>query len=629
MAEHAYQVEDLIRRGVYDLDRWIALGPSAMAALERLGVEYEIPDDFYSDEEFQEFCDGTHKQVEFLCDRLDQRLLEHHEELKTLGMPPFRFHIFPLLMIFDAVRGRAFQLRKIFQAYPESTVRIHNGENDRPESFGLLFTNEETLWGHVATLPGWKAQIEILLEPTTVVAKVGSKRDLLGFVKKHVLKSLLLTTAARLLSLRDYRGLVRLIDNNREALLFVNAPYEWTHVLSRLEDDGRRILFVSEHLFECKIDRDIAEVPQGSFEQIESDPELMNCFGFEGIDFYPLLRDRLSSVWSDSPAEFERVARQVGQLMRRYKVRAVLRCSSASGIDHAINQSARVLGIPVLAWQHGAVSYDERITQFHDYADSMTADYTLVYGREVAKAYTNYGRQFSAKVVPVGAPSLDRMSSGNHSEQRSKPILESSGRRHRILYASTNYMQNHWYSGWSPAYSERRVFQDQSVIASRLRMLLEKDSVEVIVKLHPSDQYQEPPWLSEFAGVKNTRIVKDEAPLPELLRRAEAVVLDFPSTTLLQAIATGLPVFVLTRHLRYPRETEAMLGRRACVADDAGVLMNGLQAFLESGVYPANLEDMLFLEGYGTHLNDGKSGERAVEIVSNVTGRGLHDQILS
>jgi hypothetical protein len=162
-------------------------------------------------------------------------------------------------------------------------------------------------------------------------------------------------------------------------------------------------------------------------------------------------------------------------------------------------------------------------------------------------------------------------------------------------------------------------------------MLAESDAAEVVIKLHPNHQYQEPPWVSELGAVKSIRMVKDEESFTDLLRRTEVAVLDFPSTTLLQSLATGLPVFVLTRHLRYPHETKAMLGRRAIVADNARALMDGLQVFLESGVYPANLEDNLFLGHYGTHLGDGKSADRALHVLSDVLAQvsALPDHMLA
>ena len=624
LAEHDYQVRDLVKRGLKDRDKWIALGPSAMACLDDLNVGYEIPEDFYSSNEFAEFCTHTHRHVEGLCNRLDQLLLDFHPEIRRLDMTPFRFYIVPLLEVFDAVCGRVFQLQKILAAYPTYSASIHQGRNFPWNSNDLLFSNKETLWGHTASLSGWDSRIETLPEPGAWDGKIPSRgvhSPLKLNLKKHILKSLWLTSAARFWMLGSYRGLLKMIRTDREVLLLVSAPYEWAQVLSALNQDRRRILFVAEEYFDSKVDSDISRVPQGSFEQFESDAGLMSCFNLSGVNYYPLLKDRLSWIWQTSPEQFATVARRVAQLKRQYKVAALLRCSSSSGIDHAINQSARSLGIPVLAWQHGAVIHQERITQFRDYADSMTSDFTLVYGREVEKAYTDYGRQFSAKVISIGAPNLDLMDSGSQSAQGSLP-----NSKKRLLYATSNYMENHWYCGFTPPYSDRLVFRDQSIIISCLRMLAESHAAEVVVKLHPSYEYQEPPWVSELRAVRNIRIVKDQESLTDLLRQSEVAILDFPSTTLLQSLAAGLPVFVLTSHLRYPRETQAMLSKRAFVAEDAQSLIGGLQKFLDSGEYPANLKDTSFLEGYGTHLNDGKSGERAFELVARITGNGLRDQ---
>ena len=47
LVENSTQVKDLLSRGMRDKGQWIALGPSAMAAMEEAGILYCIPEDFY------------------------------------------------------------------------------------------------------------------------------------------------------------------------------------------------------------------------------------------------------------------------------------------------------------------------------------------------------------------------------------------------------------------------------------------------------------------------------------------------------------------------------------------------------------------------------------------------------
>jgi hypothetical protein len=619
LAEHAHQVEDFVRRGVHDPDQWIALGPSAMASLDSMGLDYKIPEDFYQAGDLADFCDDTHKLVRRLCEFLDLRLPDHSPAIKSLGLPVFRFNIFALLVLFDGVRSRIFQLAKIFAAYPDYTIQIHKSETCESRATDLFFSNKDTLWGRVASLKGWQVSLELLsdLDPnerTTTRSVAPTARQK---VKRLISKSPFLTSAARLSSQRNYHGLWNLFARTRATVLVINEPYEWAHILPRLSKEGLKILFVSEGHFSDGNNESGEELRPG-FKLLESDPSFQRYFEFGGVDYYPLLKDRLAWIWHASPGLFEDVSRKVSELKERHNISALLRCSSAPGTDHAINESARRFGIPVLVWQHGAVSCYRKITQFRDYADLMTSDYTFVFGKDVAAAYGQTGREFPARVIAVGAPSLDAIAnSKEYSAARPRQSGPAGGRK-RLLYATSNYMQNHWYYGWPPPQSDRKFFQDQLCIVNYLRTASEQGLVDAIVKLHPAPEYLDPPWVSDLNTTDALRVVKGEESFDDLLKRSDVVVLDFPSTTLLKSLATASPVFVLTGHCLFNAEAQAMLGKRAVAVGKADELVSALRSFFADGSYPANVKDQSFLKGYGTHLNDGKSGARALEILSDI-----------
>jgi hypothetical protein len=53
LVEYGSQVEDFLGRFGSDFGHWIALGPSAMWALDQKGIRYEIPESFYQPEELE------------------------------------------------------------------------------------------------------------------------------------------------------------------------------------------------------------------------------------------------------------------------------------------------------------------------------------------------------------------------------------------------------------------------------------------------------------------------------------------------------------------------------------------------------------------------------------------------
>ena len=118
LVEHSGQVEDLLSQGMKDKGTWIALGPSAMWALDRAGISYKIPEDFYIHRELGEICLKNHQRVEELCRELDKIIRKFSPDLVKLKMQPFLFSMFPLIVAFDALVSRIFQLQAILKVNP-------------------------------------------------------------------------------------------------------------------------------------------------------------------------------------------------------------------------------------------------------------------------------------------------------------------------------------------------------------------------------------------------------------------------------------------------------------------------------------------------------------------------------
>ena len=92
-------------------------------------------------------------------------------------------------------------------------------------------------------------------------------------------------------------------------------------------------------------------------------------------------------------------------------------------------------------------------------------------------------------------------------------------------------------------------------------------------------------------------------------------MVDVPTTTLLQAIATKLPVFVLNSVVSAPLKDLHILSNRAVCASSAAGLMNKLEEYLRTGQYEADVNSREYLRRYGTHLDDGKSDIRAADFI--------------
>lgn len=625
LVEHQHQVYDLVSRGMRDKGQWIALGPSAMWALEQEKISYRIPEDFYSVENLENLSLKTHKKVEWLCCHLDNIILEKFSDLKQQGIRPLLFHIFALNMLFVGLVGRIFKLRAILDAHPGHTVYVHNGPHYQPSIFGIGFSNRETLWSHLLTLPGWDIELKLLKEPERMTrdplpslrSKIGSLREI---VEGPVKSSILGYTIMKHVKSKEWSQLWNFLGSNARGTILINGSvYEWADVLPLLRSAGWNLIYSSQECFgKYKIDanKDIEPL------FFEDDRNIMDCFQYCGVSFYPLLKGRFLWLIEDSPALYTQIIHNFVQAAKNYKICAVLSGNNTTGIEHAVNQVARHLGIPVLSWQHGFIMPHKDLMQFYEFSLLMTSDFAFVYGDKVKRILETYQHKFAAKVRAIGAPSLDRIKV-SISETKQKMNGRNTQAVH-ILYATTNYYQNSWYVGFSPPFRDCCFYRDQLFIMNSLQKLV-KDApldITVTVKLHPNHLIDDPPWIRDFNCVEKVVLIKRRPSFSELLLSHDVVLLDVPTTTSLQAISTKLPVFTLMSHWRYPREARALLEKRAICMDNVQTLMDAIRDYLYSSNYNADIEDNSFLKMYGLHEHDGKSAERAVkEVLEIIEGK--------
>ena len=595
LAEHENQVKDFLRRGLKG--EWIALGPSAMWALEKQGINYKIPEDFYSPEELERICINSHHRVESLCKLLDEEMFKQNPELREWGIKPFQFNIFPLTILFDGIVGRLFILRSIFKKYPDYKIWVHKNSAFQPGFFGLTFSNELTLWGQLLSIPGWNKEISFLpgkgkaLSFSKMVANLWNRGKSIIKRFKSYLKA-----ATRIISR----------DKSRNFLLYGDTG-EWKYVLPLLLKSNDKVIPLNGENFGPDISGGKSKF---SKMVIEASPDF---FTYEGLYFYPLLESRLNWIKSNTPLIATAIIRELQSLIRQFNPKAILVSNCADFISHCANQIVKYFRLPVINWQHGFVFKDKIISQLNEFNDLMTSDVLFVFGPKVEKAYQDYLDKFQTKVVTIGAPSLDAL---KNNEGR----IPHDSKKWRVLYVTTNYYQNIWYGGFYPPFSDRLFYQDQMTIMEGLKEIERTtDLVEgIIVKLHPAGIFDDPPWLQDFRGNLKFKFIRKSPTFSELLGESDAIIIDAPTTTLLQALTTRRPLFVLTRHIKYPTYAQEMLDKRAVCSDSAATLMRKLNEFLKTDSYPANLLDREFIRAYGTNLDDRKSAERTVKVLENM-----------
>lgn len=139
------------------------------------------------------------------------------------------------------------------------------------------------------------------------------------------------------------------------------------------------------------------------------------------------------------------------------------------------------------------------------------------------------------------------------------------------------------------------------------------------LKLHPGD-HQKGHIYSYIEDKKysNISLIKNECSFSVLVHHSEIILVDFPSTTLLQAISSKKVVFVLLKYLSISGNARNLLMKRAYCSDDPGELLDMMERYI-SGLpmkqHP-DVNNTEFLEEFGISCNDGRVAERVMSVLN-------------
>lgn len=611
LVEHAWQVADFRARPEFRGCRWIALGPTAMDALDQGGLPYTTPDEYGAPEALRQECRAQFEQVRVVAERMDREIVATQPEWQEWKTGPFGLQLWQVAKFTDGLRGRVAQLRNILAHFPAPTrFAIHQGPEPNWDWLRMEWRDHDLLWGRLLALPGWNREVTIRNAIPSLPVRTGQTPAATDGAPERLR--------------RFAKGLVRFV---RRSLPTVGARHD--PVVGILNDAGlwsevTKVL-AAGRIRAVAIPRP-ASVPPAALRMIrpgqpwatvtlERWEQWVDRWAVGEIDYRPLVKDRI--CWMMERAGLVAGETRV-ELMRygqRQPLAGLLGIAASDFLLQLTKQFYLNRGVPVITFQHGATWFNRQITLRYDLIDLAGSSLLLTYGEAARTAYLASCPGSESRVVAVGSPRLDRL-------RTEKPLRSRNDPPRRILYLTNNYYQNRWYCGLNPPFSDTRLFSEQDSIQRRLRAWVKtRPRLHMTVKMHPSRFGDALPFGEELkrAGVK---VVKNQTAVATLLKRSDVVILDTPTTMMLEAMALGLPIFVLTSVVAPPPAHLALLRRRVVCADSAAELMDRLESFLVSGRYPAELAECDYLKLYGTHHHDGGSARRAADIVAALVRAG-------
>jgi hypothetical protein len=624
-------------------ERIIALTPHAEYALDRLGVPYRRPEDYYDEERLEGLGIGNFQVVERLCTFLDEYWQRAMPYFADHSLRPAWSCVYELKMLYDAITIRLFQLQGILDCERPARVVFYRTAE---EAFGedLRWQKHESIYSHVLQLLCRVRGIEAVgiewhppSEPTSpgrkpAAAKEWVKRGLKNLLERggvwptiELYRKVGLRMALPGLLSRLFR-----LGHPKGAVLFNSLDYGVPWVLASLLDRKDLDLWLwregeAPQRFGRLPSLKISLAPEGispltdrmldeAWLALRTESEFRRFFISQGLDWFGLVESRLHFF---STTVLQRLAyfhQQASSWLRQMRLAAVVSCPTVGPWRRTLIRAAKENGIPVIVLPQGEVG--SHFVPINYYIDPIVADWYLAYGPGVVEyLYSHYpSLQKTMKAIPTGAPMIDGLRRApGRSELCRRFGLDPT--RRIVIYVLTTILGNQRYISYH-GWSDSEYFRITKHIMS---LFTAYHDIQLVLKVHPNEAHPRSPLVEyvQDQGLRNCKIV-GAYPFDQMVNLADMFIMDVSTTALLQMMTTDTPIYIFNNLFRWEPEALEALRKRVYLFDDLDAFCQQLDMDLRSGrCFERLLVDRTFLQLYGVP-EEGTAAERCAQAIREI-----------
>ena len=585
----------------------IATTPQASWDLETKNIPYKLLNTYHNAEKIYNAGIKNYEPLFQFCQRIDSKIADQDETIKKNGLCPASDNFFIIKILYDALLTRTIILYEIIdQEKPELIVTFGPIERKSPLGNKCFppFDDDDNIYNFLLSLEGW---------PCKTLQLLRSGRDLNTHNSDNNNKSLkgraLLKIPHRIYSfIKSGDGLISNIKNlyyriknrlcSNKSLLLIGT-YDWNYIIPILRQKGYRIYPVTHP--SCKLIE--------TFEldhNIISDDLVTGLCCWNEINFSSIFNRIFFRTVQNSISCANTLCESWEQVISKNKPSAVLTSARISFSECVPLHVARVHKIPVLTWQHGAAGPHKAPILF--FVELMNTNIHLCWGTGVLEwIKTDPQNFFITPSIAVGSYDLEKMYFAR----------DSSRREFDALYVTASYFGNNYYVSIQYQQTDTSFWNTQQKIIK----ILGESNKKVKIRLAPAQQNEHIHDFISSRGYGNLNTDMNGFTYVDLAKRSDVIIIDWPSTTLLQAIALRKIVFVLLKHITLTDEAVRMLKKRAYCSEDIDEFVEMIRRYFSNEPLDQNpdMNNTEFLEMYGTSTLDGQVANRVLEILNNVT----------
>lgn len=595
-------------------DRWLAVTPMAMHELELAGESFQLDGDVVDPEALNRIGRENFSVVEALAEAYDRDVTARCPVLAEAGVRPFRDHFRFIKFLADALTTRLAILHRLREDGVGAWCKVRGARRGPADSHDLFYDARASVYEEALELLAAQAGAQVTWLPSADSAPAAPDPSRRTWPR----------AAGRL---RDWVWQRRLAERaGGPCLLTLSTGYELQAVLRMPWACRRMVGWLDLSSLELRCARsgvrwrvdggkiapaDWRHVVQGVVVGAPGDAAEALCRR-QGISYAAPVRGALQRYFTEEVPQALAARSLVDAVHRQVGVAALISATGPSNAAaRAVSTYCERERIPVTVVQHGGYGYtDNPVTAYHEFG--FTGDY-LSWGPGV-EAHCGRTQRGRVRFQAVGAPSLDRIVS-----RRSRTAR----RRTRVMYVITDLRGASAYFPGGQAYLDTAYYRLQQQVLTVLAR--HQDRYDLALKMHPLSErnrlagHMVAAWLCRHGWRGDV----EDRPLLEVVEQPALFVVDFPSTTLLQCVATRAEVIVLSGapHFRLLPEARELLQRRAACCETPAAFLQAVEEVLQRGPVPVDDPDDAFLHHYGTTEPDGGSLPRITAHLERLAAR--------
>ena len=586
------------------IDVLIALTPQAIYQCYVMKIPYYKIEDFF-DVNFFVIADEWMLKIEKKwIDEIDSYLMKNFTPFEKYDFKPGFLYFFFLKVMYDMVFRAAIGLAHLLlSCKPERIVYFGSDKFSIPDT---LFFNESV---YKIILPAFAKTYDVTLEPLSPIEKktveIFKKEKFLRILKQIVKK--MINAAGK-----------REIEFRKPYILY-KPGYDVDFVI-KFSDEFffKNFSVIFPFISKLKIESGLVFPSYEIWGKIRSEKFFKDPFVWFGVDLFTSVEKHLYYWMTKIIPEMWIAFLKLNKFLMFHRPQCVFLFAPVEIKDFALIQSSRCLKIPVIFYQHGGFEGYCEYTVY-DMTDLRQCDYRFVYGQGVAN-YFNYRKSLytekMAHIIPVGSAKIDALKNKKVNKEKIYEHLGIEKSKKIIFYIPTSY-QYHWYMS-REAYLGCMYFE---MLVEISKLFSEFPDVQFIYKPFPESPPD--PAVEIFQRhCPNCKITREYS-VYEIASISDGIVVDLPSTALLEVLLTDKPIIVFSdkRFICLLAEAKEILSKRAIIEEEITGFFNSLRQFVSSDLKILKNYDRTFLREYGTFLDDGKSAERALKKIKEITGK--------